>query len=144
MFSVYGERERPDKLYPKLIQSILRDEPFPLYEDSFEHSRSYTYVGDVISAFLAVLDQPDACVGEIFNIGSDTEMRTKTAVETVESIMGEKARFDIRPRRAGDQTQTKATIDKARRILGFEPVTPFADGIENEIQWLTRLERAGA
>ncbi|MCX7047349.1 MAG: NAD-dependent epimerase/dehydratase family protein, partial [Candidatus Sumerlaeota bacterium] len=45
LFSVYGERERPEKLYPKLIRSILENAPFPLYEGSEKHSRSFTYVG---------------------------------------------------------------------------------------------------
>jgi UDP-glucuronate 4-epimerase len=140
LFSVYGERERPDKLYPRLILSMLRDAEFPLYEGSLDHSRSFTYVGDVIRAFIAALDRPEACIGEIFNIGSDTEMTTRAAIETVEAILGKKARFDMRPRRAGDQTRTQANIDKARRILGFQPETTFADGIRNEIGWLIELE----
>ncbi|MBZ0303517.1 MAG: NAD-dependent epimerase/dehydratase family protein [Anaerolineae bacterium] len=144
LFSVYGERERPDKLYPKLIRSILHDEAFPLFENSMDHSRSFTYVGDVVAAFMAVLNRPEVCIGEIFNIGSDAEMKTREAIETVEALMGKKAKFNILPSRAGDQTRTHANIDKARRMLGFEPQTAFRDGIRNEIDWLTELEQSRA
>ena len=143
LYSVYGARERPDKLYPRLIRSILEDTAFPLYEDAFSHSRSFTYVGDIVDAFVAVIDQREACLGEIINIGSDQVMKTKEAVETVESMMGKKAKFDIRPRRGGDQLRTHAIIDKARDLLSFEPKTAFADGIVREIAWMRDQVEAG-
>ena len=67
LYSVYGARERPDKLYPRLIRSILEGKTFPLYEDAFSHSRSFTYVGDIVDAFVSVIDRRDACLGEIIN-----------------------------------------------------------------------------
>lgn len=144
LFSVYGERERPDKLYPKLIRSILRGDALPVFEGSLRHSRSFTYVGDVIRAMNKVLDQPDICIGEIFNIGSDIEITTGATIEIVEAIMGQKASFNMLPPRLGDQTQTRANIGKARQVLKFEPETTFEDGIRNEIEWLTALEQIRA
>ncbi len=143
LYSVYGARERPDKLYPRLIRSILEGTTFPLFEDAFSHSRSFTYVGDIVDAFVAVLDRQEACLGEIINIGSDQMMTTKEAVETVERIMGKKAQFEMRPRRGGDQLRTHAIIDKARGLLGFEPKTSFADGIVHEIEWMRELVDSG-
>ncbi len=138
LFSVYGERERPDKLYPRLIRSILLDEPFPLYSNSREHSRSFTYVGDIIRGFMAALGNENA-IGEAINIGSDVEMTTGAAIDTVERLMGKPATFDLKPPRAGDQEKTHANIDKARRLLGFEPQTSFEQGIQNEIAWMRDL-----
>ena len=42
LFSVYGPREQPEKLYPRLIGAILEGRPFPLFEGSERHLRSYT------------------------------------------------------------------------------------------------------
>ena len=103
LFSVYGERERPEKLYPKLIGAILRDEPFPLFEGSERHRRSFTYVGDIVDGCLCVLNNLDKCDGEIFNIGADTEITTAEGIRIVEEIMGKKARIAPTPKRAGDQ-----------------------------------------
>jgi nucleoside-diphosphate-sugar epimerase len=144
LYSVYGARERPDKLYPRLIRSILEGTTFPLYEDAFSHSRSFTYVGDIVDAFVSVIDRREACLGEIINIGSDQMMKTKEAVETVEAIMRQKAQFEMRPRRGGDQLRTHAIIDKARMLLGFEPKTQFADGIVHEIEWMRELVQSGS
>lgn len=135
LFSVYGPRERPEKLYPRLIGSILAGTQCPLYEGSREHSRSFTFIDDIIAGFCAVLDNIDACRGEIFNIGSDIETTTGRAIEIVEELMGRKARFELKPRRPGDQLRTHANIDKARRILGYRPVTEPRDGFAAEIEW---------
>jgi len=138
LFSVYGPRERPEKLYPKLIGAILAGRRFPLYEGSLEHSRSYTYIDDAIAGFLAVLDRMEECAGEIFNIGSDVEMTTARGIEIVQEIMGAKARFDMLPRRAGDQLQTHANIEKARRVLGYRPKTGLKEGLAAEVEWYKR------
>ncbi len=135
IFSVLGPRERPEKLYTKLIRSILIDEPFPLFEDSLNHSRSYTAISDILTGFLLVLNHPEKCIGEIFNIGSDNEITTKDGIAIVEKIMGKKARFDIKPNRPGDQLHTLANIDKARRILGYEPHTSLEEILRKQITW---------
>jgi UDP-glucuronate 4-epimerase len=138
LFSVYGPRERPDKLYPRLIRSILYDEAMPLFQNSREHSRSFTYVGDVIDAFISVLGN-DACLGEIINIGSDVEIKIGQAIDIVESLLGKPALVDLQPNRPGDQQRTCADIGKARRLLGFEPRTIFEEGIKHEIAWMREL-----
>lgn len=135
LFSVYGPRERPEKLYPKLIGCILADTEFPLFEGSLGHTRSFTYVGDILEGFRAALGHLDACVGEIFNIGSDAEFATAHGIEIVEGILDRKARFRELPPRPGDQLCTCANIDKARRILGYNPTTAPEDGLRTEVEW---------
>ncbi len=135
LFSVYGERERPEKLYPKLINAILTDQPFPLFEGSERHSRSFTYVGDIVDGFVAVLNHLDVCVGEIFNIGSDIEITTGEGIAIVEEILGQKVRIDRKGRRPGDQLKTHANIEKARRVLGYAPHTTPREGLRAEVEW---------
>ncbi len=135
VFSAYGERERPEKLYPKLIQCILDDVPFPVYEGSENHSRSYTYISDVIDGFAAVLEHFPACVGEIFNIGTDHVMTTPEGIAIVEELLGRAARRELRPRRPGDQERTRANIAKAQRVLGYTPRVAPREGLAAEVQW---------
>lgn len=135
IFSVYGPRERPEKLYPLLIHSILAGKEFPLFEGSREHSRSFTYIDDALQGFIAVLDHIDDSIGEIFNIGSDIEITTGRGIEIVEEIMGTKANIALKPKRPGDQVRTYANIDKARRILGYAPLTPPEEGLRKEVEW---------
>lgn len=135
IFSVYGPRERPDKLYTKLINNILTDTPFPLFEGSEYHSRSFTFIGDMMRGFTAVLHQPHLAIGEIFNIGSDSEITTGEGIAIVEDIIGKKAIIQRMPKRPGDQLQTRANIEKARRVLGYEPHTTMREGLAVHVQW---------
>lgn len=135
LFSVYGPRERPEKLYAKLIGSILADKEFPLYGGCENHARGYTYIGDIVDGCEAVLGNLDKCVGEIFNIGMDKEARTADAIAIVEEIVGKKAKLVAAPPRMGDQIRTQANIDKARRVLGYEPRVGLREGLAAEVAW---------
>jgi len=139
LFSVYGPRERPEKLYPKLINSILNDEDFPLRDGSEKHIRSYTYISDIISGYELVLKNMHKCDGEIFNIGTDKTITTGNAITIVEDILGTKARIKNVPRLAGDQAKTQANIEKARRILGYDPKVSPREGLQKTIEWNTRV-----
>ena len=138
LFSVYGARERPDKLYPRLIHSIADGVPFPLFANSLSHKRSYTFVGDVVKALIKALDH-NACIGEIINLGTPDSISTGQAIQVVEQIMGKKAHYEERAARPGDQRETVAVIDKAEKILGYTPNTIFTDGIQSEIAWFETL-----
>lgn len=135
LFSVYGPRERPEKLYPRLIGSILNDKSFPLYAGSEAHLRSYTYVGDIVDGLVSLLDKLDDIQGEIFNIGTDVAITTGEGIQIVEEIIGKKAKIDHKPKRPGDQLKTHANIDKARRVLGYDPGTTAQKGLEKEVEW---------
>ena len=135
LFSVYGPRERPEKLYPKLIRAILEDREFPLYEGSEDHVRSYTYVGDIIDGLVALLEHLDAIPGEILNLGTDVAITTGEGIRLVEALIGKKARIVVRPRRSGDQLRTHANIAKARRLLGYNPTTTPEEGLAAMVRW---------
>ncbi|MFA6981646.1 MAG: NAD-dependent epimerase/dehydratase family protein [Patescibacteria group bacterium] len=135
LFSVYGERERPEKLYPKLIRSIIEEKPFPLFVGSEKHLRSYTYVGDILDGLIAALENYPKCIGQAFNIGCDTAITTGEGIRLVEDMIGKKAIIELKPKRAGDQLKTHADITKARRILGYEPKVLPAEGLEKEVKW---------
>ena len=135
LYSVYGPRERPEKLYTKLIRSIFEEEAFPLFEGSEKHSRSFTYVGDIVKAMAAVPGREDLLNGEIINIGSDHEYTTGEGIALIEKIIGKKAKIQKTPPRPGDQLRTTALIDKARKLLEYQPDTDFESGLKAQVDW---------
>ncbi|MEL6812256.1 MAG: NAD-dependent epimerase/dehydratase family protein [Bacteroidota bacterium] len=138
LYSVYGPRERPDKLYTRLIDCGLNDKPFPLYEGSERHLRSFTYVQDIVDGIVSVMDHTEACNTEIFNLGTEEENTTATGIATVEEILGKKITIENRPPRPGDQSRTKANIDKARRLLNYNPQTGLKEGLEAQVEWFRK------
>lgn len=139
IFSVYGERERPDKLYHALTRAIFEDREFKLHEGSREHVRSFTYVGDVVDGCMLAMQKIEASKGEIFNIGSDTTHTTGEGIDLIEELTGKDARFVQVPPRPGDQMVTKADIEKARRVLGYNPSTSLREGLTREVTWVREM-----
>jgi len=134
-FSVYGERERPEKFFFKLIKSLYEDTEISIYEGSEAHVRSYTYVGDIIDGCIKALDKRANILGETFNLGNDLTSTTGEGLRTVEELMGKKAKIKVIPKRPGDQLETGAKIDKARELLGYNPKTDLKTGLKKEIDW---------
>jgi len=135
LYSVYGPRERPEKFYYKLIKNIIDGEATPFFEGSENHSRSFTYVGDVVEGLGLLMESSERCVGEVLNMGSDREVKVSEGIRIIEEALGQKARLDMRPARTGDQLQTRAVIDKARGLLGYEPKVELKDGLLEQIKW---------
>lgn len=137
-YSVYGPRERPEKLYATLIRCAYNNEPFTLYEGSREHVRSYTYVEDVVEAFLKAFENWNQCTGEIINIGTEKTHTTGEGMSLVEEMTGKKIHVKRVSPRPGDQKRTKAEIAKAKRLLGWDPTTTLREGLEKQIAWYVR------
>ncbi len=135
LFSVYGPRERPDKLYTRLIDCALNDKPFPLFEGSEKHLRSFTYVQDIVDGIVSVIGKEEVCNGEIFNLGTETESTTAEGIAIVEDILQIKITTEKMPPRDGDQSRTKANIDKARKLLSYNPQTSLRGGLEAQVYW---------
>ncbi|OAD92102.1 3-beta hydroxysteroid dehydrogenase [Aequorivita soesokkakensis] len=135
LFSVYGPRERPDKLYTRLIDCGLNNKAFPLFEGSEKHLRSFTYVQDIVDGIVSAIGKETICNGEIFNLGTETESTTAQGIATVEEILQKKIATEKKPPRAGDQSRTKANIDKARKLLGYNPKTTLKEGLLAQTEW---------
>lgn len=135
LFSVIGPRERPEKMYAKLIVNALNGKAFPLYEGSASHLRSFTYVGDIVDGVVSVLGNETKVDGEIFNLGTEAENTTQEGIEAVEKVLGQQIEIDHVKARAGDQLRTCANIDKARRILNYNPQTTLLEGVTHQVNW---------
>ena len=135
LYSVYGPRERPEKLYTKLISDITNNQKFPLFEGSINHERSFTYVGDIVDGLAAVIGREDIVDGEIINLGTDEVNTTKEGIEIVEELLGKKMLIDHKPARQGDQLKTAAVIEKARKLLDYDPKTSLRDGLRIQVEW---------
>jgi len=135
LYSVYGPRERPDKLYTRLIDCGINNKPFPLFDGSSVHLRSFTYVKDIVDGVVSILGNRNIANGEIFNLGTETEETTAQGMQTVETILQKKIAIENKPARPGDQSRTKANIDKARALLGYDPTTTLESGLRQQVAW---------
>ncbi|MCC8934879.1 UDP-glucuronic acid decarboxylase family protein [Rhizobium sp. 'Codium 1'] len=135
IFNTYGPRMHPNdgRVVSNFIVQALRGEPITLYGDG-NQTRSFCYVDDLISAFLAIMDTSDDVTGPI-NIGNPTEFTIRSLAEMVVELTGSKSRIEFRPLPSDDPRQRKPDITLAREALGWEPTTALRDGLLKTIAY---------
>src|SRR5690554_1888818 len=135
LYSVFGPRERPDKLYPKLIHAAYSGEAFTLFEGSEKHLRSFTFVDDIVDGIVSVIGKEEEVNTQVFNLGTEVESTTQQGIDCVERLTNKKINVVVVPKRAGDQLRTQAVITKAREVLNYNPITTLEEGIRKHIEW---------
>ena len=135
LYSVIGPRERPEKMYTKLIACAYNNTEFPLYDGSATHLRSFTYVGDIVDGIVSVVGNEAKVNGEIINLGTEVEHTTQDGIEAVEAVIGKSIKINHVSARAGDQLRTKANIDKAKELLDYNPQTTLLEGVKAQVEW---------
>lgn len=135
-FTVYGPRQRPDLAINKFTSLILDDKEIPFYGDG-STSRDYTYVEDIVDGIIRSIDyiNTDKEIFEVFNIGGDKTVSLMEMVETIEEVLGKKARLNRLPMQPGDVNRTCADIKYSSETIGYKPKTTFKDGIKKFIDW---------
>ncbi len=138
-FTVYGPRQRPDLAIHKFAHLIRGGRPVPLFGDGSTR-RDYSYVDDVVRGVRAALAY-DRTPFEVINLGNNRTVTLLEMVRGLEAALGVPAVIDWQPEQPGDVPQTWASVDKARRLLGYDPSTPYSEGVRRFVDWLNVVQR---
>lgn len=130
-FTVYGPAGRPDMSVFRFVRGIREGEPITVYGDG-SMARDFTYVDDVARGTIAAL-RPLGY--EVVNLGGEKPTTVNELVATVEAALGRKAELRFAPPHPADVPRTAACIDKARRLLGWEPRVALAEGVARAAAW---------
>lgn len=142
IFTVYGPRQRPDLAITKFARSILNGEAITLFGDGGS-TRDYTFVGDIAQGLVASLVKREPGF-RVFNLASGSPVSLRGLVETLEDVLGTRAVVEHTGEQAGDVPATWGVIDEARARLAFEPTTELRDGLEQSLDWFSRVaQQAG-
>jgi len=132
-FTVYGPRQRPDLAISRFARLILQGKPIQVYGDGTS-SRDYTYIDDIIAGTLSALE---CCRGyDIINLGSNRPVTLEETVATVAEACGRKPEVEHLPMQPGDVERTFADVEKAARLLDYNPRTLFSEGVRRQVKWL--------
>ena len=132
-FTVYGPRQRPDMAFHRFIKAMLRDEEITVYGDG-QQTRDFAYVDETVHA--ATLAGVTEHAEGALNIGGGSRVTINEVIEMLECILGKRARVRYVESQSGDMHDTAADITRARKVLGFQPRTSLAAGLQAEVQWL--------
>jgi UDP-glucuronate 4-epimerase len=81
---------------------------------------------------------------EVINLGNNRTVTLIEMIRGIEEAMGKRATIDWQPEQPGDVPQTWASVAKARDLLGYEPRTPFTEGIRRFAEWYRRASASGS
>ncbi|MFN8580275.1 MAG: SDR family oxidoreductase [Gemmatimonadaceae bacterium] len=145
-FNVFGPRQDPNGPYAAVIPLVMRaaqaGTTMPIYGDG-QQTRDFTYIDNVVSAnVLAATGPADRVSGWCVNVGAGEQTSLLELVRLVEDVSGRPIRVEHRPERAGDIRDSLASLDRARSVLGYEPVVPLHEGIRRLWQWTITQEPA--
>lgn len=130
-FTVYGPAGRPDMAVFRFVQRIREGRPIVVYGDG-SAERDFTYVDDIARGTLAALDVRG---NEIINLGNDRPSKVSELIQTIEAAVGKQARIERRAKHPADVQATWASIEKARKLLGWEPQVGLLEGIRRTAAW---------
>jgi UDP-glucose 4-epimerase len=137
LFNSFGPGEVPGKyrnVIPNFFYLALNKKPLPITGTGNE-TRDFTYVGDIVNALLAMTYYKDV-VGEAINIGTGRETRVCDLAEWINELTENDAGVIFKERREWDKkTRLLASIEKARRLIKYEPETDFQEGLGHTYRW---------
>jgi len=136
-FNSYGPGEVPGKyrnVIPNFFYLAMNKKPLPITGTGNE-TRDFTYVGDIVNALLTMVYYEEA-VGEAINIGTGQETKIIDLAKWVNKLTGNDSGIVYKERRNWDKkTRLLASIEKARKILAYEPKMEFKEGLRHVHQW---------
>ena len=137
-FNVYGPGEVPGRyrnVIPNFIYWAMDNKPLPI-TGTGEETRDFTFVEDIVDGTLRLGVLKEA-VGEAFNLASETETRVIDLANWINELTGNKAGLVFKVRRDWDKVvKRRASIEKARRILGYRPKAEIKTGLQKTYDWI--------
>jgi dTDP-glucose 4,6-dehydratase len=135
--NVYGPRQHPEKLIPKLILNALQKEPLPIYGDG-TNVREWLFVDDAVRAIAAILFQSDAFV---YNIGGGEERQNVEVARLILDHLGRSENLiEFVEDRKGHDFRYSLSYQRLQEDIGWEPSTEFENGLSKTIEWIKNRE----
>ena len=135
-FTVYGPRQRPDLAINKFTRLMLEGKKIPMFGDG-STSRDYTYIGDIVDGIERSVNYclNNSNVYEILNLGNSSPVSLKEMINIIGKCLNVVPDIEELPMQPGDVDRTYACIDKAKNMIGYNPQTPFEEGIKKFVKW---------
>ncbi len=145
LFNTVGPRQTGQygMVIPNFVRQALAGQPITVFGDGTQ-SRSFTYVGDVVKAMVALIDEPRA-IGHVFNIGNGKEISIRDLAEKVKQLTGSnseivmvpyekayEAGFEDMPRRVPD-------IGRIQALVGYAPTIELDETLTRVIEHFRQL-----
>jgi nucleoside-diphosphate-sugar epimerase len=136
-FNVFGPRQDPTSQYSGVLSrfmlAVIQGQQPVVYGDG-EQSRDFTYIDNVVDETLRACEA-DGASGLVFNGGTGSRITLNEVLNMLEKVTGKKVQAKYDPPRVGDIRDSQADISRARKVLGYEPLVDFEEGLRRTWDW---------
>jgi UDP-glucose 4-epimerase len=144
-FNVFGPRQDPKSQYaaviPKFITEMLAGRRPTIFGDG-QQSRDFTYIDNIVHGNLLAAAAPEA-VGRIINVACGESFDLLQLVTGINKALGTQIEPAFEPARVGDVRESLADISLARKLLKYEPVVGFEEGLKRTVEYYRGVAKAG-
>lgn len=131
-FNTYGPRHTYDVI-PKFIRMALNNEPITIHGSGFQ-SRDFTYVDDMIKAFL-IMGQNKKAIGQVVNFGSGKDVSINHLAKLIVDLSGGGSKIVHTEKRMAEVTKLRCDVHKANRLFGWHAHVSLKEGLRRNIEW---------
>jgi UDP-glucose 4-epimerase len=133
-FNIYGPGQVGEGALQRFVLAALKDERIKIFGDGSQ-IRSWCYIDDFVDGLMLLLEREEA-IGEVFNIGNpQASVTVLMLAQMVIKVLGSSSQIEFVHREGADVELRIPSIDKARRLLGFEPKFDLEEGIRRTAAW---------
>ena len=137
-FNVFGPRQNPDNPYaaviPLFCKAFINDLQPTIFGDG-ETSRDFTFVENAVQANIRALLSDGINKHEVFNVACGDQVSLNQMLILLQELSQKNIAANYGPERKGDVRHSKASIEKAKQILGYDPLFNFKDGLALVYDW---------
>ncbi|MCF0107153.1 MAG: GDP-mannose 4,6-dehydratase [Holdemanella sp.] len=136
-FNNYGPRQNAEGPLAGIIPVTakrLKNGEKPIVNGDGEQTRDFIYVKDTVRGLMLAYEKEESR-GMIINLGSGKDMTMNSLLQGICDYMGYTGEWEHKEERTSDVRNLCANIDRARKVLGFEPQVNFEEGIKETLDW---------
>jgi len=143
IFNTYGERmlENDGRVVSNFIVQALRGEELTVYGDGSQ-TRSFCYVSDLVDGIIKLMNAEADDIHLPVNLGNPGEFTMSELANEVANATGKNIKITYLPLPQDDPKQRKPNIDRATKLLNWEPKVPLAEGLKKTVAYFA--ERVSA
>jgi UDP-N-acetylglucosamine/UDP-N-acetyl-alpha-D-glucosaminouronate 4-epimerase len=137
-FNVFGPRQDPTSQYaavvPNFVTAAISGRPPTIHGDGLQ-SRDFTYIDNAVDANLKACEASSRAAGRAYNVACGSAATLLDLLKILERVTGSAIRPVHDATRPGDVRHSLASIDEARRDLGYEPNIGLEEGLRRTVAW---------
>ncbi len=134
--NVYGMYDDSVRVVPNFIRLARRGDPLVVFGK--DKCLDFTYIDDTIAGIIAAIDRFEAAKNDTYNIAFGEATTITHLAQRITQLLKSSSPLEMKSPRTGEVIRYVADIEKAKRVLGYDPKTSFDEGIEKSVEWYAK------